>query len=413
MDSCSGIIIEETRSSEQFTDFTPMPCKGFNILCKARRYGRWWMLKGLKAEYREQETYRAFLRKEFDILISLQHPNIVAATSLEYVGGLGTCIVMEWIDGVTLQEWLALKRPGGKDILVQLLDALLYIHAKQIVHRDLKPSNIMIAHNGCHVKLIDFGLADTDSYAVFKQPAGTPGYISPEQMTSRKADIRNDIYSVGCILECMHLGDAYNPIISRCKGEMERRYASVDEIRKDIVGRKSWQRKHVAIVVLAILVGVALSVGTAYTLLYYKGESPVYGTGYVGNGDKDRAGNVYDADSDAHRDMALTTGSSSLSSQADNLDVEALDAQIIQEGQRTIDLMWLGMGIDTMKSAVMKSDSLYQFVNRSNSYITDGYPATFSGSITGSHKAYIISELSAYASEKYIKPAVCVLQSEK
>ena len=59
-----------------------------------------------------------------------------------------------------------------------------YIHAKQIVHRDLKPSNIMITHNGNHVKLIDFGLSDNDDFALLKQPAGTPGYISPEQIVS-------------------------------------------------------------------------------------------------------------------------------------------------------------------------------------------------------------------------------------
>ena len=61
------------------------------------------------------------------------------------------------------------------------MDALEYIHGKQTAHRDLKPSNIMITRNGQHVKLIDFGLSDTDDYAVYKQPAGTEGYISPEQ----------------------------------------------------------------------------------------------------------------------------------------------------------------------------------------------------------------------------------------
>lgn len=167
MDSYSGIIIEETRSSEQFTDFTSIPCKGFNILCKAKRYGRWWMLKGLKSEFRKQETYKALLHKEFDILISLQHPNIVTASSIEEVAELGTCIVMEWIDGITLQEWFEHKTSRGEVIFLQILDALSYCHAKQIVHRDLKPSNIMITHNGNHVKLIDFGLSDSDSYAIF------------------------------------------------------------------------------------------------------------------------------------------------------------------------------------------------------------------------------------------------------
>lgn len=59
----------------------------------------------------------------------------------------------------------------------------------------------MITHNGNHVKLIDFGLSDTDDFTILKQPAGTPGYISPEQIVSQQADIRNDIFSIGCILK--------------------------------------------------------------------------------------------------------------------------------------------------------------------------------------------------------------------
>ena len=59
----------------------------------------------------------------------------------------------------------------------------------------------MIAVMGNHVKLIDFGLSDTDDFAILKQPAGPPGYISPAPLISQQADIRNDIFSIGCILE--------------------------------------------------------------------------------------------------------------------------------------------------------------------------------------------------------------------
>ena len=130
MDSYSGIIIEESRRSEQFSDFTPIPCKGFNILCKAKRYGRWWVLKGLKEPYRQDENYKNLLHKEFDILISLQHPNIVSAYSMEEIPEMGTCIVMEWIDGITLEHWSG-RKTEGEDIFLQLLDAVHYIHAKR------------------------------------------------------------------------------------------------------------------------------------------------------------------------------------------------------------------------------------------------------------------------------------------
>lgn len=188
MDSYSGIVIEESRRSEQFSDFTPIPCKGFNLLCKAKRYGRWWVLKGLKEQYRQDENYKNLLHKEFDILISLQHPNIVSAYSMEEIPEMGTCIVMEWIDGITLEHWSG-RKPEGEGIFLQLLDAVHYIHAKQIVHRDLKPSNIIITHNGNHVKLIDFGLSDTDDFAILKQPpahraTSLQNRSSPDRQTS-------------------------------------------------------------------------------------------------------------------------------------------------------------------------------------------------------------------------------------
>lgn len=75
----------------------------------------------------------------------------------------------------------------------------------------------MITRNGHNVKLIDFGLADTDSYSDFKQPSGTKGYVSPEQRVERTTDCRNDIYSLGCIITDLRLGRLYNTLAQRCK----------------------------------------------------------------------------------------------------------------------------------------------------------------------------------------------------
>lgn len=65
----------------------------------------------------------------------LQHPNIVSAYSMEEIPEMGPCIIMEWIDGITLDNWNGTKTEG-ESIFLQLLDAVHYIHAKQIVHRD-------------------------------------------------------------------------------------------------------------------------------------------------------------------------------------------------------------------------------------------------------------------------------------
>lgn len=421
MDSYSGIIIEETRSSEQFTDFTPIPCKGFNILCKAKRYGRWWMLKGLKAEYRKQETYKALLHKEFDILISLQHPNIVAASSIEDVPELGTCIVTEWIDGMTLQEWIEHKTTreasGGEAIFLQILDALRYCHAKQIVHRDLKPSNIMVTHNGNHVKLIDFGLSDTDSYAILKQPAGTPGYISPEQEVSRKADIRNDIYSLGCILESMHLGKRYNAIIKHCKATIEKRYANIEEVRADFDALQNKKHPYYKFSIICGITCLIVTLGSlCYTLLYNR-EKLVHKENKTSYQQKEIRGlsQKQTVLKETHENSIKQSPHSAIAPtrDAEQASQQANAAQFLSQGKKEIDKMWRESGIDTIRSITAKSEAFYRFIDKSNEYITVSYPQSIGKSINESQKSDIIYALSAYTTEKYVKPTLAKIQFSK
>lgn len=406
MDSSSGIITEETAAAgEHFSDFTPIPCKGFNSLCKAKRYGRWWVLKGLKPQYAKEEMYRKLLRKEFDILISLQHPGIVAASSLEEVAGLGTCIVMEWIDGITLEEWISrgFDRKKGGNLIMQLLDAVGYVHKKQIAHRDLKPQNIMVTHNGGNIKLIDFGLADTDSYTILKQPAGTPGYISPEQASSRQTDIRNDIFSIGRILERMRLGREYSRIIRRCKGDINRRYASAEEIKEDILSTMEKKRRLRRSIGYAAIAMAAASVFT----LYYIRQSTVSEREKAEISMRNRNDTIIQQTKVYHTDEIRKSPDGA----ANNFN-EASSQRIITEGKEAIDKMWQDSGIDTIGQAERKSEALYKFVDRSNTFITASYPKTLGTAIDGSQKTYIINDLSAYAAEKYIKPALKRLQSD-
>lgn len=95
--------------NSDFTEFTIVRSNGFCQLTRAKRNGRWWMLKGLKEPYRQDSIYQLMLQKEFEIASQLQHPMIVSVNSLEEVHGLGLCIVMEWIEGMTLSEWLHQK----------------------------------------------------------------------------------------------------------------------------------------------------------------------------------------------------------------------------------------------------------------------------------------------------------------
>ena len=88
------------------------------------------------------------------------------------VKGYEECIIVEWIDGLTLGQWLKSHHciKDERRIFEQLLDAVEFVNDEQVVHRGLKLENVMITRNGENVKLIDFGLADTDCYIVFKQP---------------------------------------------------------------------------------------------------------------------------------------------------------------------------------------------------------------------------------------------------
>ena len=81
---------------------------------------------------------------------------------------------------------------------------------------------------------VDFGLADTDAYAVFKQPGGTERYMSPEQKAVGNPDLRNDIYSIGVILSQMGLGRKMDRVVKHCLMSIERRYQNIMELERDI-----------------------------------------------------------------------------------------------------------------------------------------------------------------------------------
>ena len=266
--STSGkVTAQNIRVSDKFTDFAELPSKGHCRLMKAQRYGIWNVLKGLKPEYSADKQFAQMLTKEYTLMVGLNHHNIVRTYGHENVPELGECIVMEYVDGRTLADFIA-EKPSleqRKQVVRELVDALSYCHKKQIVHQDIKPSNILITHDGNHVKIIDFGLSDSREWAILKEPAYTKAYAAPEQLAGEQVDNRTDIYALGIILKQM-FPNRYGLVIRKClQPRREKRYSSAENVLNAIRladSRRKWM-PFVAIA-LAILIGLAIFIGSRF-----------------------------------------------------------------------------------------------------------------------------------------------------
>jgi serine/threonine protein kinase len=203
--------------------------------------GREVALKILSTELAVKPDLRERFRNEARAAARLRHKNIVSIYGFEEDNGT-YFLVMEYVDGIDLLEHI---RKNGTfapreacRILIQAARALDHLHQLGMVHRDIKPANFLIArhHNKITVKLTDLGLArevDDNEFKVTREgtTVGTIDYMSPEQArNSRLADMRSDIYSLGCTLFHMLAG---NPPFAE-GGLTERLYKHLEEEPPDI-----------------------------------------------------------------------------------------------------------------------------------------------------------------------------------
>ena len=243
---------------------------GVFILYRCQSEGRYYVLKALQPDYRGQQVYEEMLRKEYEIGAALKHPNIREYYDLFEHPLLGNCIRMEWVDGSPLAADAVLPKSVRRRLLSQLLDAVAYMHLHQVMHRDLKPDNILVTRNGQNVKLIDFSLADSDSYSILKASAGTPLYASPEQLEGRKGDCRSDIYSLGVILSEFAENKRQRAVVAKClRARSEQRYGCVEELRKAYFPSV----KNRLLLMLAVLVLILSGVGFILTSRLQEAQS--------------------------------------------------------------------------------------------------------------------------------------------
>lgn len=161
-------------------------------------------LKVLSAEACESVQGK-MLRREFEILSKLDHPNLVRVYDYGSLPGGGVYLAEEYIDGFSLQDARALLEPETHiDITRQVLLGLAYLHGMGMIHRDVKPANVMLLwlneeSTRPMVKLVDFGLSSMDPSKDTLR-GGTRSYMAPEIIDGNKGEFRSDLFSLGVTL---------------------------------------------------------------------------------------------------------------------------------------------------------------------------------------------------------------------
>jgi serine/threonine protein kinase len=253
----SGSFGEMANDFSKFHDYKQIPYHGagYSVLYSVLSGERKLFLKALNQEQGTSTENLSRLQREYKLLERLYgNEHIVRCIGWREDAEVGPCIVMEYVDGETLADYMKTV-PSNKDkkrILNELMDALAFIHSHQVVHNDLKPENILITRNGHNVKLIDFGYADSDAN-LDKATGGTKDFASPELVHQETTDATSDIYSLGYIIKTV-FPHCYGSVVRKCqRKEASRRFQRISEVSKAIRWHEfKW------LVMMALAIGIAI-----------------------------------------------------------------------------------------------------------------------------------------------------------
>ena len=253
MESDSTLYVTlECAANSSYTDSVLIRETSTSRLYRVSRDGKHFMFKTARDN---SEILTSLIRREYEMSMTLNHPYIAYVFTYDGIPGIGEGIVMEYVDGCSLADFLkgnpdlALRRR----VLLQLFEAVAYIHRKGIIHNDLKPENIMVTRSDNNVKIIDFGLSDDDAHYLLKTLGCTLEYASPELLRRETLDVRSDIYSLGLLMKDI-LGNRNAFISSKASRQSpDRRYGNVDALIR------AYSRRHLpALVILSIFILTAI-----------------------------------------------------------------------------------------------------------------------------------------------------------
>lgn len=230
-DNSSEIMSLPTAETDGvFSGYKELSRHGVFVLGTVCWHGHVWFVKSLCAELGQSSEARMLLLKEYEILLSFNHPGIVRVVALKGIPGVGLSMLMEHVSGVHLDEYLHEAGRSRRALLARLLlEAMAYVHSKGVAHLDLKPENILVsgAADNPRVTVIDFNLSDAAQYSRGKTVGGNRAYSAPEQWEAGYvASPRADVWSLGKLLQEIRPGLAWRPIVRRAMiPEPEKRFA--------------------------------------------------------------------------------------------------------------------------------------------------------------------------------------------
>lgn len=195
----------------------------------------------LKAGIADDSMTWSLLKREYELGRGLSHFCIASTQEFLEKSPIGPAIVMEYVDGTTLEEYLerSLSRRERHALLHDILDGVDYLHHRGVLHNDIKPENIIVNANGA-ARIIDFGLSVSDDSAYKGVVGGSPGFTAPEILRGEgPSGAASDIYSLGYIVGMLLGSSGYGRIAERCcKAEPEERYSTVRDLRRAILKRR-------------------------------------------------------------------------------------------------------------------------------------------------------------------------------